>query len=119
MKLIQSSVFRALCAISVGVLLIEYREQTATWLTVAIGALFFLSGVISLATYYSARKLALGTENNETEGNSEATTKPSLPLAGIGSLVLGHQPVRWPRHGTPHRSGGMVILGDALRDSAG
>ena len=89
MKLIQSSVFRALCAISVGVLLIEYREQTATWLTVAIGALFFLSGVISLATYYSARKHALGTEINELEGNSEATTKPSLPLAGIGSLVLG------------------------------
>ena len=89
MKLIQSSVFRALCAISVGVLLIEYREQTATWLTVAIGALFFLSGVISLATYYSARKHAPGTEINELEGNSEATTKPSLPLAGIGSLVLG------------------------------
>lgn len=89
MKLIQSSVFRALCAIGVGVLLIEYREQTATWLTVAIGALFFLSGVISLATYYSARKHALGTEINELEGNSETTTKPSLPLAGIGSLVLG------------------------------
>lgn len=49
MKVIHSSIFRAVCAIIVGVLLIQYREQTVTWITIAIGVLFFLSGVISLA----------------------------------------------------------------------
>ena len=56
MKFLQSSVFRALCAMIVGVLLIEYREQMVTWLTIAIGVLFFLSGVISIVTYFSAKR---------------------------------------------------------------
>ncbi|SFG61984.1 HdeD family acid-resistance protein [Prevotella sp. KH2C16] len=89
MKFLQSSVFRALCAIIVGVLLIQYREQTVTWLTIAIGVLFFLSGVISLASYYSARKHAAEIETYDAEGNLIAGAKPSFPLVGIGSLVLG------------------------------
>lgn len=56
MKVIHSSIFRAVCAIIVGVLLIQYREQTVTWITIAIGVLFFLSGVISLASYWAAKR---------------------------------------------------------------
>ena len=56
MKVIQSSLFRALCAIIVGALLIQYREQTVTWITIAIGVLFFLSGVFSLLSYMSAKR---------------------------------------------------------------
>ena len=58
MKVVHSSFFRALCAVIVGALLIVYREQTVTWITIAIGVLFFLSGVISIATYFSARRRA-------------------------------------------------------------
>ena len=58
MKVIHSSIFRAVCAIIVGVLLIQYREQTVTWITIAIGVLFFLSGVISLASYCVAKRNA-------------------------------------------------------------
>lgn len=58
MKVIHSSIFRAVCAIIVGVLLIQYREQTVTWITIAIGVLFFLSGVISLASYWAAKRNA-------------------------------------------------------------
>ena len=58
MKVIQSSFFRALCAIIVGALLIQYREQTVTWITIAIGVLFFLSGVFSLLSYMSAKRSA-------------------------------------------------------------
>ena len=58
MKVVHSSFFRALCAIIVGALLIQYREQTVTWITIAIGVLFFLSGVISIATYFSAKRNA-------------------------------------------------------------
>ena len=39
MKVLQSSLFRALCAIIVGVLLIKYREDTVTWITIAMGVL--------------------------------------------------------------------------------
>ncbi|HEY9550995.1 MAG TPA: DUF308 domain-containing protein, partial [Prevotella sp.] len=56
MKIIQSSLFRALIAIIVGALLIKYREQTVTWITISIGVLFFLSGIISCASYYSAKR---------------------------------------------------------------
>lgn len=40
MKVVHSSLFRAVCAIIIGVLLIQYREQTVTWITIAIGVLF-------------------------------------------------------------------------------
>ena len=53
MKVIHSSFFRAICAIIVGALLIQYREQTVTWITIAVGVLFFLSGVISVFTDFS------------------------------------------------------------------
>ena len=51
MKVFQSSVVRALCAIIVGALIVKYRELTVTWITIAIGVLFFLSGVFSCVTY--------------------------------------------------------------------
>ena len=37
MKVFQSSVVRALCAIIVGALIVKYRELTVTWITIAIG----------------------------------------------------------------------------------
>ena len=48
MKIFQSSIFRAVCAIVVGALLIKYPDEGVTWLTVAIGILFLLSGIIAL-----------------------------------------------------------------------
>ena len=55
MKVFQSSVVRALCAIIVGALIVKYRELTVTWITIAIGVLFFMSGVFSCVTYFIAR----------------------------------------------------------------
>lgn len=89
MKILRSSLFRALCAIVVGVLLIEYRETTMTWLTIAIGVLFFLSGVISLASYYGSRKQDSDVEVFDAEGNKIAGGSPSFPIVGLGSLILG------------------------------
>lgn len=90
MKVVHSSFFRALCAIIVGALLIQYREQTVTWITIAIGVLFFLSGVISVATYFSARrnfdKVAVVYDAN---GKQLTGLKPNFPIVGIGSLCLG------------------------------
>ena len=33
MRIIQSAIFRALCAIVVGAMLVKYREDMVTWLT--------------------------------------------------------------------------------------
>ena len=42
MKIFQSSIFRALCAIAVGVLLIKFPDDGVTWITRAIGVLFLI-----------------------------------------------------------------------------
>lgn len=92
MKVVHSSMFRALCAIIVGVLLIQYREQTVTWITIAIGVLFFLSGVISLASYYSAKRAAEKMQGQvlyDSNGKPLMGITPKFPLVGVGSLVLG------------------------------
>ena len=56
MKTLQSSLIRAIVAIIVGTLIIKYREETVRWLTIACGTLFFISGLISCAVYYSNMK---------------------------------------------------------------
>lgn len=92
MKVVHSSMFRALCAIIVGVLLIQYREQTVTWITIAIGVLFFLSGVISLASYYSAKRAAEKMQGQvlyDSNGKPLVGIVPKFPLVGVGSVVLG------------------------------
>lgn len=92
MKVIHSSIFRAVCAIIVGVLLIQYREQTVTWITIAIGVLFFLSGVISLASYWAAKRNAekmQGQILSDSNGKPIMGMMPKFPLVSIGSLILG------------------------------
>ena len=37
MKIVQSSFFRAICSIIIGVLLLRYPDHTVTWITLAIG----------------------------------------------------------------------------------
>lgn len=92
MKVIHSSIFRAVCAVIVGVLLIQYREQTVTWITIAIGVLFFLSGVISLASYWAAKRNAekmQGQILSDSNGKPIMGMMPKFPLVSVGSLILG------------------------------
>lgn len=92
MKVIHSSIFRAVCAIIVGVLLIQYREQTVTWITIAIGVLFFLSGVISLASYWAAKRNAKKMQGqilSDSNGKPIMGMIPKFPLVSVGSLILG------------------------------
>ncbi len=70
----KASIFRALFAIVAGVLLIKYREEMVKWLTVAVGVVFFISGVISIVSYFVRR-------------NSQE--KPIFPILGIGCIALG------------------------------
>jgi len=96
MKILRSSVFRAICAIAIGIMLIKYPDNTVTWITVAIGVLFLLSGIISMVVYYhslrqSAKQEALpnGAYITDAEGNRITIDKPTFPIVGVGSAILG------------------------------
>jgi len=89
MKVLQSSIFRAFCSIAIGALLIKYRGETVTWMTIAIGVLFLLSGIISCATYFMAVRKAGEYKITDAEGNVIADARPPFPLVGLGSVILG------------------------------
>lgn len=89
MKTLFSSLLRALCAIAVGALLVKYREQTVEWITIAIGILFFVSGVFSCVTYFVARGKQDDIEVFDAEGRKLTGTRPVFPIVGLGSLILG------------------------------
>ena len=89
MKILQSSLFRAICAIAIGILLIKYPDNTVTWMTVAIGVLFLLSGIISMVTYYHALKNVSEYTITDAEGNVVSGQKPTFPIVGVGSAILG------------------------------
>ena len=89
MKILQSSVFRAICAIAVGIMLIKYPDNTVTWITIAIGVLFLLSGIISLVAYYHALKNVSEYTITDAEGNVVSGQKPTFPIVGVGSAILG------------------------------
>lgn len=89
MKIMQSGVVRALCAIIVGGLLIKYREQTVTWMTIAIGVLFFLSGALSVASYFGARRHKDDPAVFDQNGRQLSGIQPVFPLVGLGSILLG------------------------------
>lgn len=89
MRIIQSSIFRALCAIVVGVLLIKYPGNAVTWLTMVIGIIFLLSGVFSCLAYLNARRHAGEYLITDAEGKVISGGTPVFPIVGIGSIILG------------------------------
>lgn len=89
MKLLQSSFFRALCCIIIGGLMINNTTQTSQWIVITIGSLFFVSGVISCASYYASKHKNTSVELFDANGNKINNTASSFPIVGIGSMVLG------------------------------
>lgn len=89
MKVLQSSIFRAFCAIIIGALLIKYPDNTVTWITMSIGIMFLLSGIISCAAYLSARKHAKEYTIRDAQGRLISGGAPTFPLVGVGSGILG------------------------------
>lgn len=89
MKVFQSSLFRALCSIVIGALLIEYPDSTVTWLTVAIGVLFLISGAISCVAYFNARRNVSDVIVTDADGRVLRGSRPMPPVVGMGSLIFG------------------------------
>ena len=114
MKIFQSSIFRALCAIIVGVLLLKVPQDGVTWLTVAIGVLFLISGVIALIAYANARKHAGEYTITDQEGRIISGGQPTFPIVGAGSVILGLTLALTPGvfiNGLMYILGGIMILG--------
>lgn len=93
MKVLQISAIRAIIVLVTGFLLVRYREETMTWMTITVGILFLLSGLVScIAYYFEKEKVAKKTakaEQQEAQQEEENLKSPSFPIAGVGSLVLG------------------------------
>ena len=93
MKVLQISAIRAIIVLVTGFLLVRYREETMTWMTITVGILFLLSGLVScIAYYFEKEKVAKKTakaEQQEGEQKEENLKSPSFPIAGVGSIALG------------------------------
>jgi uncharacterized membrane protein HdeD (DUF308 family) len=82
-------VFRAVCAIVIGVLLIKFPDNTVKGITIAIGVLFLLSGIISCVTYYMSKRNVSEYKIYDNDGNLVAGEQPTFPIVGLGSTILG------------------------------
>ena len=93
MKVLQISAIRAIIVLVTGFLLVRYREETMTWMTITVGILFLLSGLVScMVSYFEKEKVAKKTakaEQQEGQQEEENLKSPSFPIAGVGSIALG------------------------------
>ena len=108
MKILQSSLVRAVMAFVVGALIIKFREETVHWLTIVIGALFFVTGLISVVlNRQRPTPLPLpvreGSDYSQGDGVQAAGHSTPLPhregqgggsaalasLVGFSSIILG------------------------------
>lgn len=114
MKIFQSSIFRAFCAIVVGILLIKFPQDGVTWLTVAIGVLFLISGIIAVIAYMNARKHAGEYTITDQQGRIISGGQPTFPIVGAGSVILGLVLATTPGvfiNGLMYILGAIMILG--------
>ena len=77
MKVVNSYIFRAVCALSVGILLVSNPERMTGLLVQVIGGLFLVSGLVSLVSYVLVSRSA------------HPSMKPMFPLVGVGSVLFG------------------------------
>lgn len=77
MKFISSYIFRALCSLLIGLLLLVNAQQMPALMIRLIGLLFLLPGAFGVMVYLYGRF------------SSQAIVRPSFPLMSIGSIMLG------------------------------
>ena len=92
MKLFQISIIRAIAAIVVGVLLLKYDEAVLKGLTIALGIMFLIAGIVSLGEWINLRRKKADFrvmddgESGKSKGNDG---QPMFPIVGLGSVLLG------------------------------
>lgn len=114
MKILQSSVFRAICAIAVGAMLIKNPDSTVKGITIAIGILFLVSGVISCVAYFNARLHSAENEVYDADGKLLVGGRPMFPIVGLGSVILSFVLALMPGAfvtSLMYVLGGIILLG--------
>ncbi len=77
MKYLGNGIFRAMCALLIGLLLLFNAQQMPILIVRLIGLLFLLPGIFGISTYLYAIL------------SPKAQASPSFPLMSIGSVLLG------------------------------
>ena len=106
--------FRAFCAIVVGVLILKYPQDGLTWLTMAVGEIFLVSGIISLIAYWFSRQHASEYKITDQQGRIVSGGQPAFPIVGAGSVILGLVLIIAPEkfvNGLMYVLGAIMILG--------
>lgn len=85
MKFIGGYVFRAMCSLLVGLLLVINAEQMPSILVSVIGVLFLIPGFFGVLMYLYARL------------NPNAIIKTSFPIVSIGSILFGVYLLAFPQ----------------------
>lgn len=70
-------------------MLIKNPDSTVKGITIAIGLLFLVSGVISCVAYFNARLHSAENEVYDVDGKLLVGGKPMFPVVGLGSVILG------------------------------
>lgn len=87
--------FRALVAIAMGVLLVKDPSGTLKWITILLGVLFLVVGVMSCINYFvrivHERKEAVEIDEKGRPVRRSAFGKgrSSFPMASVGSVLFG------------------------------
>jgi len=94
------SIFRAVCALLVGFLLVGNPETMSPLLVQIIGGLFVVSGIISLVSHYVAiYKFRRAVSKAEADGVTVIGVQPSSPVTpfvALGSVALGALLILFP-----------------------
>lgn len=102
MKVINSYILRSACALLIGILLAANPEEMTGLIVQIIGALFILSGLMSLISWIVISY------------TTEKGLRPVFPLIGLGSFLFGVVLGFWPALFIMYLMyifGGLMVLG--------
>ena len=89
MKLLQFSFIRAIAAAVVGILLLKYDAAVLKGITIALGIMFLIAGLVSLVGWLMARRQKPEFKAYDNGQESEESRQQMFPIVGLGSVLLG------------------------------
>ena len=111
------SIFRALCALLVGFLLVSNPTEMTVLIVQIIGGLFALSGLVAIIGYFITRSQSRRAIRRAAElGEAAPRTSrlaPMFPVVGVGSLAFGAFLLCFPRQFVGYLLyvlGGLLVL---------
>ena len=110
-------IFRSLCALLVGFLLVSNPTDMTVVLVQVIGGLFILSGVLAFIGYFNTkrqlRQVAQLAAEQGAVVDEGAPLLPMFPVVGLGSVLLGVMLLVWPAQFVSilmYVLGGLLVL---------